>query len=143
MEFRDVIGHEESTLPGVSGKVLDMILEIAPATECYSWFRLQIRKGEGVHTDITLFPQKGTIHLDRTYSGFPFDINHVREFPSDFEDGRIYLRLLLDCYSAELFVGDGEQTASMTLYSPGNAEGISFAADTPVRMSVQKYSLEV
>lgn len=143
VEFRDVTVHEEITLPGVSGKVLDMILEIAPATECYSWFRLQIRKGEGFHTDITLFPQKGIIHLDRTYSGFPFDINHVREFPADFEDGRICLRLLLDCYSAELFVGDGEQTASMTLYSPGNAEGISFAADAPVRMSIQKYSLEV
>lgn len=142
MEYNNVIVQKEITLPGISGKVLDMILEVTPIAKGYSWFRLQIRKGDGFHTDITLYPQQGTIRLDRTYSGFPFAINHVREFPADFEDGGIRLRLLLDCYSAELFVGDGAQAASMTLYSPGNAEGISFEADVPVQLSVQKYSLK-
>ena len=143
VEYRNVSVQEETTLPGISGKVLDLVLEVAPTAKDYTWFRLQVRKGDGFHTDITLYPQQGTIRLDRTYSGLPFDINHVREFPADFEDGGIHLRLLLDCYSAELFVGDGAQAASMTLYSPGNAEGISFEADVPVQLSAQKYNLDV
>lgn len=141
--YQNIVIQKESTLPGLSGKVLDMVLEIVPVQEGYGWFRLQVNKADGFHTDITIYPQKRAICLDRTYSGFPYDINHVREFPADFEgDGSIRLRLLLDCYSAELFVGDGTQAASMTLYSPGNADGISFEADAPVRLSVQKYTID-
>ena len=141
--YRDITIQEETTLPGISGKVLDLILEIAPTETSYSRFDLKIRKGEGFFTTITLFPRKGTIRLDRSFSGFPHDVNHIREFPVDFHDGAIRLRLLLDRYSAELFVGEGEQAASMVLYSPEDAEGITLRADAAVQVSVEKYDLEI
>ena len=70
-------------------------------------------------------------------------MNHIREFPADFRDGAIRLRLLLDRYSAELFVGHGEQAASMVLYAPEDAAGITLRADAPVKVSAEKYDLEV
>ena len=143
VEYKNVTIQEETALPGISGKVMDLILEVSPTGTPYSRFTLNINKGEGFQTSITLFPQKGTILLDRTLSGFPHDVNHIREFPADFRDGAIRLRLLLDRYSAELFVGDGQQAASMVLYPPENADGITLRADAAVQVSIEKYDLEI
>ena len=143
LQYKDILIQEETSLPGLSGSVMDLILEIAPTQTPYSRFDLKIRKGEGFFTAISLFPQKGTIRLDRTFSGHPHDVNPIREFPADFHNGAIRLRLLLDHYSAELFVGDGEQAASMVLYAPENADGITLEADAAVGVSIEKFDLEI
>lgn len=143
VEYKDITIQEETSLPDISGKVLDLLLEIEPLETPYSRLTLEINKGSGFHTDITLLPRKGTIRLDRSFSGFPHDVNHIREFPADFQNGSIRLRLLLDRYSAELFVGDGEQAASMVLYAPEDAAGITLRSDAPVKVSAEKYDLEV
>ena len=143
VEYKDITIQEETSLPGISGKVLDLLLEIEPLETPYNRLTLEINKGSGFHTDITLLPQKGTIRLDRSFSGFPHDVNHIREFPADFQNGSIRLRLLLDRYSAELFVGDGEQAASMVLYAPEDAVGITLRSDAPVKVSAEKYDLDV
>ena len=141
--YKDIAILEETALPGISGKVMDLNLEITPTDRPYTRFTLEINRGDGFHTDITLFPREGTICLDRTYSGHPHDVNHIRRFPADFHNGAIRLRLLLDRYSAELFVGDGEQAASMVLYAPENAGGITLRSDAAVQVSVEKYDLEI
>ena len=143
VEYKDITIQEETALPGISGKVIDLNLEITPTDRPYTRFTLEINRGDGFHTDITLFPREGTICLDRTYSGHPHDVNHIRRFPADFHNGAIRLRLLLDRYSAELFVGDGEQAASMVLYAPENAGGITLRSDAAVQVSVEKYDLEI
>ena len=141
--YKDIAIQEETALPGISGKVMDLNLEITPTDRPYTRFTLEINRGDGFHTDIILFPREGTICLDRTYSGHPHDVNHIRRFPADFHNGAIRLRLLLDRYSAELFVGDGEQAASMVLYAPENAGGITLRSDAAVQVSVEKYDLEI
>lgn len=143
VEYRNVTIQEETALPGISGKVLDLILEISPTQTPYTRFTLEINRGDGFHTDIILLPQKGTIRLDRTFGGHPHDVNHIREFPADFQNGAIRLRLLLDRYSAELFVGDGQQAASMVLYAPEEADGITLRANAAVQVSMEKYDLEI
>ena len=143
VEYKNITIQEETALPGISGRVLDMVLEITPTQTPYTRFDLEIAKGEDFFTTISLLPQKGTIRMDRTFSGFPHDVNHVREFPADFHNGKIRLRLLLDRYSAELFVGDGEQAASMVLYTPQNADGITLRCDTAAVVSIEKYDLEM
>ena len=94
-------------------------------------------------TTITLHPQEGTITLDRAYSGFNRDIVNQRTFPASLSGETIRLRLILDRYSAELFMGEGEQAASMVLYTPLEAEGISMRADTAVLVDVEKYEIVV
>lgn len=46
-------------------------------------------------------------------------------------------------YSAELVVGDGEQAASMGLYPSENADGITLWTDAAVKVSIEKYDLNI
>ena len=43
----------------------------------------------------------------------------------------------------EIFVNDGEQVLSSCLYTPQEADGISFEADADVYMNVEKYGIAV
>lgn len=135
--------EKKTTLPGIRGRILDMTLRIRPEGAQYRRFDLEIAKNDRFVTTISLLPETGTIRLDRTYSGFRHDILHTREFPAAFPGEGIRLRLLLDRCSAELFVGDGEQAASMVLYTPAEAEDICLRADKPVVVDVEKYDLMV
>ena len=50
---------------------------------------------------------------------------------------------MLDRYSLELFINDGEQAASFVLYTPIEAGSISFSSDGSVLVDVEKYELLV
>lgn len=56
--------------------------------------------------------------------------------------GYLKLRMILDQYSAEIFVNDGEQVMSATIQTAPEADGISFFADGEVKMDIVKYALE-
>ena len=58
-----------------------------------------------------------------------------------FRDGRITLRIILDRFSVEIFVNDGEQALSSTLYTDLSAEGISFEAEGVAIIDVEKYDI--
>ncbi len=57
-------------------------------------------------------------------------------------NGEIKLRLILDRYSAEIFVNDGEHVLTATIYTDIEADGISFFADGKVEMDVTRYELK-
>ena len=52
------------------------------------------------------------------------------------------MRIILDHFSAEVFVNDGEYALSATLYTDIAVDGISFFADGQVTMDVVHYTLE-
>ena len=56
-------------------------------------------------------------------------------------DGEVKLRLILDKYSVEVFVNDGEQVMTATFMTTPEATGISFCADGQVEMDITKYDL--
>ena len=51
------------------------------------------------------------------------------------------MRIILDRFSVEVFVNDGEQALSAVLYTEQSADGISFYADGMVNMDIVKYDL--
>lgn len=51
------------------------------------------------------------------------------------------LRIILDRFSVEVFVNDGEQTLSAVLYTDQEADGTSFLADGTADMDIVKYDL--
>ena len=51
------------------------------------------------------------------------------------------MRVILDRFSVEVFVNDGEQVMTATMYTDQSADGISFFADGVVTMDVVKYDL--
>lgn len=79
--------------------------------------------------------------LDRTYSGFPCNLVHRRTVPVRDRAGELELRLILDRFSVEVFVNGGEQVLSATLYTPQEADGISFHAQGRAEMDLERYRL--
>lgn len=55
--------------------------------------------------------------------------------------GELKLRIILDRFSVEVFVNDGEQVMTAVMYTEQAAEGISFLANGTVNMDVVKYDL--
>ena len=51
------------------------------------------------------------------------------------------LRLLLDRYSVEVFLNEGEKVMSAVFHTPMEADGIVFDTDGTVCMNVVKYDL--
>ena len=144
VSYRNVMISQETNLQGVSGRFLDMIVTIRPGSRnsMYRYFRLGVAKdGERV-TVIRHKPENNTLRVDRSRSGFPHDIVNVRDFPVGARD-ELKLRIILDRYSLELFVNDGEQAASFVLYTPISADSISFSCEGTAMIDVEKYDLEV
>ena len=138
--YQDVAVQEAVTLPGVHGRVLDMTLTLRP-TQAEGCFRLRFAQGGPYVTTLSCDLEHGIATLDRSASGLRWDTLHSRTFPAPLRGGTLKLRLVLDRFSAELFLNDGAQAASTTLYTPAEADGISFEANQKVVMELEKYDL--
>ena len=92
-------------------------------------------------TTVRYKPECNTVRVDRTRCGFPHDIVNVRDFAVRPRGGEIKLRIVLDKYSMELFVNDGEQAATAVIYTDVSADAISFESMGSVIMDVEKYDL--
>lgn len=129
-------------LPEVSGRVLDLTVEVHPQEEgVLECFTIRLAENEAYGTSIHYDVREGTVCLDRTDSGFPYNIVHRRKAPVRNRGGEIRFRIILDRFSAEIFINDGEQVMSACLYTPQEADGISFEAKGAGWFDVEKYEL--
>ena len=62
-------------------------------------------------------------------------------FVPNIEDGSIKLRIILDRYSCEIFVGNGEQTMTTAIYTEQSARDITFACDGDALMDIIKQDI--
>ena len=92
-------------------------------------------------TSITYDPVREVLSLDRSRSGYMYDILHKRDIQVKPAGGEVTLRILMDRFSVEIFINDGSQAATMVLFTPQEADNISFAADGKAQISVDKYTL--
>ena len=145
IDYHNVLINGDASLRGISGRCMDMTVTVRPGNDrnIYKWFRLYVAKDGENFTMIRYRPDIGTLKVDRTHSGFPHDIVNIREFPVRQKDGEIKIRVVMDRYSMELFVNDGEQAASFVLYTPQEANAVSFSSDGSVLVDVEKYDLEI
>ncbi len=140
--LRSIPVSGEVNLPGIQGRTLDMTVTVHPiGNESYRWFRIRVAKDGEHETIIRYRPDQGTVKIDRTRSGLTHDIVHTRSFLVRYRGGEIKLRLILDRFSLEVFVNDGEQAASAVIYTRQEADAISFEAGGMVLMDVEKYDL--
>ena len=107
----------------------------------YERFRVKFAKGSQHYCTVSYRPGTSTLRLSRTHAGFNRDFVHERKCMVRNQNGEIKLRILLDRYSAEVFVNDGEQALTMTYYTPQTAEGISFECTGNALVSVEKYEI--
>lgn len=136
--FTDVI-----RLDGIKGRKVDMELSIRPGEEenVYRKFALRFAQDDICRTSISFRPYESILKVDRKFSGSRRAIIHQRRAKVRSEGGRIKLRVILDSFSVEVFVNDGEYALSVTMYTDLSADGISFFADGKVTMDIVKYDL--
>ena len=136
-----LIEDSEIRLPGIHGRTVDLELEIEPEGPLLNRFAIRFAQNELYHTTVSFRPHESVLKIDRKFSGSRRAIIHQRRAKVRHDGGRLKLRLILDRFSAEVFVNDGEQVLSATVSTDLGAEGISFFADGAARINVVSYQL--
>ena len=143
VEYQDVTVSGNISLDGVKGRRVDMELEIRPgdAENVYRKFAVRFAQNDQFYTTLSFHPGDSVMKIDRKFSGSRRALIHQRRALVNSENGKLKLRIILDRFSVEAFVNDGEQVITATLYTDQAADGISFLADGCVNMNVVKYDL--
>ena len=148
VRYEDVeICDEEIELDGIRGRLLDLEVEIdagkkdADREYLLRRFSLRFAKDDRFHTSLSFRPVESTLKIDRKFSGSRRAIIHQRRAKVRFPEGKLRLRLILDRFSAEVFINDGEQTMTATFYTDLRADRVAFFADGRAKLQVTKYSL--
>ena len=146
LEYNGVkLENEERGFAGLSGRSLEINLEIAPREEgaaLYREFSMEFAKDEEHSIRLSYRPGRSLITIDRSRSGQCSRITARRSSRVAYNEGRLSLRILIDKWSAEIFVNGGEQVLSLTYYTPLEAEGISFSADGSAIMDLTSYKIQ-
>jgi beta-fructofuranosidase len=145
VEYKNVTVEGNVTLPGIEGRVLDMEITIRPKDKdaMYRKFGVWFAQNEKFKTTLSYKPYESTLKIDRKCSGSRRAYIHQRRSLIPYRDGEVKMRLILDKYSVEVFVNDGEQVMTATFMTTPEATGISFFADGQVEMDITKYDLFV
>ena len=143
-EYKNVAFEDVIRLDGIEGRCVDMEITLRPADaqNIYKKFAVRFAQNDTYHTAVSFRPYESVLKIDRKFSGSRRAIIHQRRSLVNSENGEIKLRLILDRFSAEIFVNDGEHVMTATIYTDLEADGISFFADGKVEMDVTKYELK-
>ena len=146
VEYRDVSVAGTVRLDGIEGRRVDMELVLRPKDpkDIYQKFAVRFAQNDQYQTSLSFRPREGVLKVDRKFSGSRRAIIHQRRClvnSPDARKGELRLRIILDRFSVEAFINDGEQVMTATLYTDQAARGISFFADGEVCMDLVKYDL--
>lgn len=134
---------EQKELDGVSGRMVDLTVEIEPVDPdaSYRRFAIQFAKDDNFYTELRFRRKESTLKIDRMYSGSRRSIIHQRRALVSHRNGALKLRLIIDRYSVEVFVNDGEKVMSTTLETDLSADRISFFAEGNAKLNVTKHAI--
>ena len=138
------IKNGELSLPDIRGRALDLTLELEPEGDAplYNRFAIRFAKNELYQTTVSFRPHESVLKIDRKFSGSRRAVIHQRRAKVHHRDGRLKLRLILDRFSCEVFVNDGEQVLTMAISTDLSAQDVTFFADGSLCFHVSCYELE-
>lgn len=129
----------EKALQGIGGRIFDMTVECRGSD--FRSFEIILAADSQNRTSLIYDREKGTLTTDRTYSGLVHDLLSTRSMYTKEYDGKISLRILMDKFTLEVFVNDGEQAMTSLIYTPLCAEDIRFSCDGTAEISVVMHEL--
>lgn len=145
VSYEDVyVKNEEIMLEGIEGRVIDLEVEISAVdkSKIFQKFAVHFAENDQFYTAVSFRPHESTLRINRKHSGSRRAIIHQRRTYVSHDYGKLKLRILLDKYSAEIFINDGERTMTATFYTDLDAKSISFFVLGEARFSVTKYDLK-
>ena len=138
---------ETRTVEGISGRVLDMEIEISPRSVSAAGmcsleeFTIGFARDYEHCVSLTYRPDSSVLTIDRSGSGQAETMTKRRSIRVRDRRGHISLRILLDRWSAEVFINGGEQAMSVTFYTPLTAQDISFSSEGSAILDVTAYKI--
>lgn len=130
----------EVKLLHICGKIMDLTIEIPKAD--YTTFTIKLFKSKDHETVLSYNSVEKILTFDRSKSGSGINGLNKRTLKLENNNTEIKLRLLIDLYSVEVFINDGEYAMTSTVYAPENSQEISFSFDRPVCINVEKWDIE-
>lgn len=131
--------EKEIKLKGIEGRIIDLELRIKG--DSYEECRIKLASNENLYSEIIYNREKEILTFDRTYSGLKRDIISTRSMQAESKNEVLSLRILVDRYSVEIFVNNGEQVMTSLICTPYEANQISFASNGKTYIDVTKYDL--
>ena len=100
-----VLNDEEREINGISGRTVDLTVDIEAAdlSDIYHRFAIRFAQNEKYYTSISFRPGESVLRIDRKFSGSRRGIIHQRRARVEHKNGRIRLRIIIDRYSVEIF----------------------------------------
>ena len=143
VEYKDVHVEEARSLPGIEGRSLEMDIHIRPEDpdKPYHKFTMRFAKDDRFYSVLSFRPHESLLKIDRKFSGSRRAYIHQRRCEVARRNGEIDLKVILDRFSIEVFINDGEQVMTAIILTDAKAKEISFEADGRAVMDITKYSL--
>ena len=130
-------------LDGIRGRCVDLTLTVRPAhpTEPYSEFFVGFAQQGRFRSSLCFRTADQSLKINRKHAGLRRAIVRDRKCKLLSYDGTLRLRVILDRYSVEVFVGEGEQTMTMAIPTDPSFDEITFFASGKAIMDVEKFDL--
>lgn len=128
-------------LKGIEGRVLDLVVELKAGD--FQEFEIRFAQNDRYYTSFLYNQKKNELELDRRFSGMIRDALAFRRVKVKYPKEQLKIRMILDKFSAEIFINDGEQVLSTTFYTPLDADQIQFICDGSAQVDIQKYTISV
>lgn len=129
----------ETVIAGVEGRTIDLTVTLEDGENTI--FSIKLAADSEYETSYTYNKETRLLEIDRTYCGVTKDVVCVRKFRIADPAGLKKMRFILDYHSIELFINDGQQTATTAICTPLNAKDIYFFSDKKMTMSVEKHDI--
>jgi beta-fructofuranosidase len=141
VEYQKYVLSGTMQLEGISGRELDIQIDIIKGE--YQEFEIQLAHNNTYTTKCSYIPKDGMFTFDRTYSGLNRDVPCIRTMIIPDKSVNITIRILLDKYSAEIFINDGKQVMSNVIYTPLEAQDILFNVNGELVANIVKHKISV
>ncbi|MEG1290919.1 MAG: glycoside hydrolase family 32 protein [Lachnospiraceae bacterium] len=143
--YGDTVTYEHVTidgmleLEGIHGRTLDMTIEVNAGE--YKTFEIILAANEQHYTTLSYERDQSVVTFNRTYSGDKRDRTHIRSMRVKEAQGKIKLRVLLDWYSVEVFLNDGEKAMTSLIYTEREAQKIQFCTEGKAEFCITKHEI--
>ena len=120
---------------------MELVIRPEDKENVYKKFVLRFAQNEKFYTELSFRPDESVLKIDRKFSGTERALVHQRRCLVNGDANELKLRVILDRFSAEIFINDGEQVMSVVIFTEQEAKGISFFAEGAAKIDIVKYNL--
>lgn len=123
------------------GREVDINLSITEEEIQYENMSFRFAAEEEYYTELRFNPSSKVLTLDRSHSNVRKDALNICECRLEDYSGELQLRILLDLFSVEVFIGNGEKTMTATFYTDKKYEDMLLEIDGTAKVLIKMYSL--